>query len=469
MADASTRMTTLIAAATMGVYVLIMAGATTAIADATTACSGWPTCNGGLFPSGGTDQFIAWSHRVIALVVGGVVLAAGVVGIRGSGDRRVRVALVVALLLYPLQVGLGALTVVDGPSTALSGVHLLAGVGMFAGLLLSLAWSLEGDDTDAPVESGASTPEDHTGGASDPVDGDPYEPPTTTRGRVLETIRAYLSLTKPRLMWLLCLVAAAGMALSAGQDLGLRTVVLTLTGGVLAIGASGTFNHVLERDIDRRMQRTADRPLATDQVGVRNAVVFGIALTIGSVATFLSVNALAAVLGAVAIAYYSVVYTLILKPNTVQNTVIGGLAGSFPAAIGAAAATNTVGPAALLLAAVIFLWTPSHFYNLALAYKEDYERGGFPMMPVVRGEATTRKHILLYLGATLVAAAALAAVSGLGPLYSTTSVALGTVFLWMVLKLHRNPGEQAAFRAFHASNAYLGALLLAIVVDALAV
>jgi protoheme IX farnesyltransferase len=259
------------------------------------------------------------------------------------------------------------------------------------------------------------------------------------------------------------------MALAAGRTLDLRTVVLTLTGGVLAIGASGTFNHVLERDVDRRMQRTADRPLATDRVGVRNAVVFGSVLAVASVGTFLSINALAAVLGAAAIAYYSVVYTLLLKPNTVQNTVIGGLAGSFPAAIGAAAATNTVGPAALLLAGVIFLWTPAHFYNLALAYKEDYARGGFPMMPVVRGEATTRKHILLYLGATLIAAAALAAVSGLGPLYSATSVVLGTVFLWMVLKLHRNPGERAAFRAFHASNAYLGALLLAIVVDTLAV
>ena len=468
MAGASVRTTTLIAAATTGVYVLVMAGATTAIADATAACSGWPTCNGGLFPGGETDQVIAWSHRVIALVVGGLVLAAGVAGIRSSDDRRVRGALTAALLLYPVQVGLGALTVTRGPSAMLPGLHLLAGVGIFAGFLLSLAWLLEGEDADDPAEDPDATPD----GASEPVgtvDGAPCEPPTTTRGRLIETVRAYVSLTKPRLMWLLCLVAAAGMALAAGRTLDLRTVVLTLAGGVLAIGASGTFNHVLERDVDRRMQRTANRPLATDRVGVRNAVLFGIALAVGSIATFLSINALAAVLGAAAIAYYSVVYTLILKPNTVQNTVIGGLAGAFPAAIGAAAATNTVGPAALLLAAVIFLWTPAHFYNLALAYKEDYERGGFPMMPVVRGEATTRKHILLYLGATLTAAAALAAVSGLGPLYSGTSVALGTVFLWTVLRLHRDPGEQTAFRAFHASNAYLGALLLAIVVDTLAV
>jgi protoheme IX farnesyltransferase len=466
MADASRRTTTLIAAATLGVYVLIMAGATTAIADATAACSGWPTCDGGLLPGGGTDLLIAWTHRVVALAVGALVLTAGVLGIRSTGDRRVRAALAVSLLLYPVQVALGALTATRGPSAALSGAHLLAGVGIFAGFLVSLAWLLEGDDAGDPIDD----PDAATASAAEPVaGGEAYDPPTTALGRVVETARAYVSLTKPRLMWLLCLVAAAGMALAAGRTLDLRTVVLTLAGGVLAIGASGTFNHVLERDVDRRMQRTADRPLATDQVGVRNAVVFGMALAVASVATFLSINRLAAVLGAAAIAYYSVVYTLLLKPNTVQNTVIGGLAGSFPAAIGAAAATNTVGPAALLLAAVIFLWTPAHFYNLALAYKDDYARGGFPMMPVVRGEATTRKHILLYLGATLIAAAALAAVSGLGPLYAATSVGVGAVFLWMVLRLHRTPDERAAFRAFHASNAYLGALLLAIVVDTLAV
>jgi len=465
-APASRRTTTLIAAATVGVYVLVMAGATTAITDAAAACSGWPTCDGRLLPAGEPDALIAWGHRVVALLVGGLVLAAAWFGMRETTDRRVRTALAAALALYPLQIGIGAVTATEGSSAALSGLHLLAGVAIFAAFLLALAWLLEADaggvpDTDPePIEATGDTESDEEG---------PYEPPTTALGRARETLRAYLTLMKPRLMWLLCLVAAAGMALAAGRGLDARTVVATLTGGVLAIGASGTFNHVLERDVDRKMQRTSDRPLATDRVGVGNAVVFGIALAAASIATFLSINALAAVLGAAAIAYYSVVYTLLLKPNTVQNTVIGGLAGSFPAAIGAAAATNTVGPAALLLAAVIFLWTPAHFYNLALAYKEDYARGGFPMMPVVRGEATTRKHILLYLGATLVAAAALAAVPGLGVLYAATSVTLGSVFLWAVLKLHRDRSTGAAFRAFHASNAYLGALLLAIVIDTLGV
>ena len=130
--------------------------------------------------------------------------------------------------------------------------------------------------------------------------------------------------------------------------------------------------------------------------------------------------------------------------------------------------TGRVGLPGLALAGLIFVWTPAHFYNLALAYKEDYARGGFPMLPVVRGEATTRKHILLYLAATLSAAVVLAAVTTLGWVYAATTSCFGAVFLWAVVCLHHERNEGAAFRAFHASNAYLGAVLLAIVVDALA-
>jgi protoheme IX farnesyltransferase len=215
------------------------------------------------------------------------------------------------------------------------------------------------------------------------------------------------------------------------------------------------------------MKRTNDRPLATELVPVRNAVAFGLLLTAASLVAFLQVNALAAALGFVAIVFYSVIYTLVLKPNTVQNTVIGGAAGALPALIGWAAVTGDVGLPGVVLAGVIFLWTPAHFYNLALAYKDDYERGGFPMMPVVRGETVTRKHILWYLAATLVAAGALAAVTGLGAVYAATTVLFGAAFLYTVVRLHRERTERAAFRAFHASNAYLGALLLAVVIDSL--
>jgi len=259
------------------------------------------------------------------------------------------------------------------------------------------------------------------------------------------------------------------MALAGGSGLTVSVLARTLAGGALAIGASGTFNHVLERDVDRRMQRTSDRPLAVDLVPVRNAIAFGLTLAAISIALFASINLLVAVLGLVAILFYSVVYTLLLKPNTVQNTVIGGAAGALPALIGWAAVTGEVGWGGLGLATVVFLWTPAHFYNLALAYKDDYEAGGFPMMPVVRGETTTRRHIIWYLGATLAAAAALATAARLDWLFVLTGVLLGGVFLWAVVRLHYERTESAAFRAFHASNAYLGGILLAIVVDALAI
>jgi len=459
MGDRARRATFSIAGATLGVYILIMAGATTAITEAANTCSTWPTCNGQwLVPLDDPQLLIAWGHRVIAFLVAGLVISAVIFGWRASQQRRVRGALVFGLALYPFQAALGAYTSVNGPTAVASGIHLTVAMTIFGTLVLALTWTL--NEFNASTEARAVTrtaepsrePNEHPG-----FDG------------LFGTLRAYITLTKPRLMWLLCLVAAAGMALAAGRELTLSTAIATLVGGVLAIGASGTFNHVLERDVDRRMQRTADRPLATDTVGVRRAMAFGTLLAVGAVATFFTINLLAAVLGLAAIAYYSVIYTLVLKPNTVQNTVIGGVAGSFPAVIGAAAATNTIGLPALLLAGVIFLWTPAHFYNLALAYQEDYERGGFPMMPVVKGEATTYRHILLYLAATLIATALLSAVGGLGPLYALVSVVFGAVFLWMVVRLHLDRTRRAALRSFHASNAYLGAVLLAIVIDALAV
>jgi len=444
----------LLAATVIGVYVLVVVGATAALADAAAACQGWPLCGGDFSDPA---VLVALFHRSAAIVVGGLLVGTAIVGWR-STSRRVKAALAVAVCLYPIQAAVGAFL---ATGSTVASLHLFTAMTIFAALVVALAWQLEvetGED-DAP-----ETP-------PEPIELDdgavaPSPPSLSGFARLKASVGAYFRLMKPRLMWLLCLVAGAGMVLAGTPTI--RTVVLTLGGGVLAIGASGTFNHVLERDIDKRMQRTADRPLATHHVPVRNALAFGGLLTVASLWAFLSVNVLTAALGLAAIGFYSVVYTLILKPNTVQNTVLGGAAGALPALIGYAAVTGTVGVGGLALAVVIFLWTPAHFYNLALAYRDDYERGGFPMMPVVRGETETRKHIVFYLGATLLAAGALAAVSSLGWLYGATTVLLGGLFLWTVIRLHYEQSEGAAFRAFHASNAYLGLVLVAIVVDGLA-
>ncbi|KAB1191922.1 protoheme IX farnesyltransferase [Haloferax sp. MBLA0076] len=456
----------LLAATAMGVYVLLLVGATTALTDAAAACTAWPACGDGLTLPSTMDGWVAFGHRIAAVLVGLLALVTLVSAWRSDASRRVKATVTASTALYPAQAGLGAVVATVGASASLSTLHLVVGMAIFGGLLVALAWTLEevtGDPTDKPV--GAPS-------RDLPPAEEQERPavPTEPIARAKATAWAYFRLMKPRLMWLLCLVASAAMTLAGTVSPGLSTytILATLGGGVLSIGASGTFNHVLERDVDRRMQRTSDRPLAVDLVPVRNAIAFGVALAIASVALFASVNWLAAVLGLVAIAFYSVVYTLILKPNTVQNTVIGGAAGALPALIGWVAVTGDIGLGGVVLAIVIFLWTPAHFYNLALAYKDDYARGGFPMMPVVRGETETRKHIVWWLGATLIAAAGLAVMDALGVVYFLTSVVFGGAFLYFVVRLHYERDDTAAFRAFHASNAYLGMLLLAIVVDTLA-
>jgi protoheme IX farnesyltransferase len=446
---------TLLAAAAAGVYLLLVVGTTAALADAAGACAAWPLCGDGFaLPATGPGA-LALAHRLAAAAVGAVLAAALVRAWRTDAPPRARVALTVAALLYPAQAALGAVVATTPVGARPSTAHLALGTAILVPVVAALAWTLEARTGD-PTDGAAVDPDP----APAPADDGPAPAP-----RSFPTLRAYVALTKPRLMWLLCLVAGAAMAL-APAPVAPRTVVATLGGGVLAIGSAGTFNHVLERDVDRRMNRTADRPLAVDRVSVRNAVAFGTALGVASLALFAAVNLLVAALGLLAVLFYAVVYTLVLKPHTVQNTVLGGAAGALPALIGWAAATGSLGLGGGLLALVVFCWTPAHFYNLAMAYRDDYARGGFPMLPVVRGATAARRHVVYYLGATLVAAGALALATSLGLLYALTTAALGALFLAAVVVLHYERTERAAMRAFHASNAFLGGLLLAVVVDA---
>jgi len=463
------RFPTLLGATLMGVYLLVVSGTTTAVANGEAACHGWPACDGHLLvPPTRLALAVGWAHRAVVAVVAALLLLALLAALGRAADRRVLGALSVAALLYPVQVLVGRATALRGVPVALSALHLALAVGIFVGVLVALTWTLDGAGADGYgdelVRDQVPAADDSVAGAGESTPAEPHQDPTADPG-ALALAGQYLSLTKPRLMWLLCLVALAGVSLAvgAGATVSPVTVVATLVGGVLAIGASGTFNHVIERDRDARMDRTADRPLVDGTIPVRNALAFGVALAVLSVATFaLLVNAVAAALGLVAIVFYSVVYTVVLKPNTSQNIVLGGAVGAFPALIGWAAATNDVGLPAVVLGALIFTWTPAHFYNLALAYEDDYARAGYPMLPVVRGEAVTRRHILGYLGATLLAAGALGAVSSLGWLYVATTLVFGGVFVWSVLRLHRDRTDRAAIQSFHASNAFLGALLVAV-------
>lgn len=447
-------------ALTVGIYALVITGAVTSLADASAACSSWPTCTGTPTDAfADRDLAIAIVHRIVTLVTFGLLLGTTAIAWLTDAPRGVRYTIVGVLVVFPIQMGIGALTVSTGGSELLSAIHLLLAMAIFAGGLVALLYWLEWDTRQ--VES-TFVDVDDAEEVRRPVHG-------TDVDRHPSRLRAYFTMTKPRLMWLLSIVALAGIGLAAattGVVVPASVIGGTLLGGVLAIGASGTFNHVLERDIDRQMARTADRPMPQSAVPARNAVIFGGLLAFASIATFLVfTNALAAGLGLVAIAFYSVVYTLVLKPNTTQNIVIGGAVGAFPAIIGWAAVTGSIGLPAVILGLVIFLWTPAHFYNLALVYQRDYERGGFPMLPLVRGELVTRRHIVLYAGATLVSLGVLGATADLGLIYGATAILAGGGFLVTIVHLYESQTPTAAMRAFHASNAFLGVIMLVIILE----
>ena len=471
----------LLAVTAVAAYVLIALGTAVSTTGSGGTCTTWPSCSSDwtIGPLTG-DGLLYWAHRVAALATG-LFLAAATLGARRLDlERRIVLPLWLAVALYPVPVALGAAIVVGGSS--LAGVaHLALAMVICGGLLVALVGALEqhvatdgaAADGLAVGDAGLEPVAAERGATTEPAETEPT-PAVATDGlaRIRQVAGAYLTLTKPRLMWLLCLVALAGMGLATltGEPLEPGVAVATLAGGVLAIGASGTFNHVYERDRDRKMDRTSDRPLVHDLVPVRNAVAFGSLLAVGSVAILIVwVNLLAAALTAAAIGYYVVLYTVLLKPNTAWNTVLGGGAGALPALIGWVAVTGSVGLPALVLAAVIFLWTPAHFYSLAIAYREDYAKGGFPMFPVARGVLAARRHVMLYLGATLLAASLLGWLAGLGWLYALTSVALGAVFLRSVVRQYRTESDDAALRSFYVSNYYLGAILVAIVLETLVV
>jgi protoheme IX farnesyltransferase len=281
-------------------------------------------------------------------------------------------------------------------------------------------------------------------------------------------LRDYLALTKPRIIALLLVTTVATMFVADPAGPGLATILWTIVGGYLAAGGAGAINHYLERDRDARMARTCDRPLVAGRIEPLHGLVFGIALgALAAIVFGVAVNVLAAVLALTGLLGYVFVYTLWLKPLTPQNIVIGGAAGAVPPLVGWAAATGGLTLDALYPFAVVFLWTPPHFWALALLIKDDYERAAIPMMPVARGDATTRRQILAY-GVALVAFTALPYLTGLfGGLYLVVAMALGAGFIGLAADLVWRPSRAAAVRLHLASLAYLALLFGAMAVDRL--
>jgi heme o synthase len=279
----------------------------------------------------------------------------------------------------------------------------------------------------------------------------------------------FLALMKPRVMSLVVFTALTGLALAPGAIHPVMAVIAIICIAVGA-GASGALNMWFDADIDACMQRTASRPIPRGLVTADEALTFGVVLAIGSVVTLgVLVNWVAAALLALTIAFYLFVYTMWLKRRTPQNIVIGGAAGAFPPMIGWAAVTGSVSIESIVLFLIIFMWTPPHFWALALYRSRDYERAGVPMLPVVAGPDETRKQIVIY-AALLVPLALAPSFMGFGgPFYTLTSIMLGAVFLALALNVYRvregRAGDRAAKQLFGFSILYLFGLFAALLAE----
>jgi len=285
------------------------------------------------------------------------------------------------------------------------------------------------------------------------------------RARVLAA--DLLTLTKPKVQSLLLFTTVATMLVAGDPSLGL--ILLTCLGGALSAGGAGAINHYLDRDIDAVMRRTSDRPVPSGRIPGRAALAYGVALGAASFALLaLTVNTLAATLALGGLVGYVGVYTVWLKRRTPQNIVIGGAAGAVPPLVAWAATTGSVGAEAIYLFAVVFFWTPPHFWALSLLMKDEYARAGIPMLPVVRGEVETRWQILLYTAILLAwtLLPLLVPALSLGPLYLVAAGVLGAAFIVLAERLRRRADRPSALRVYLFSLAYLAVLFAATVADA---
>jgi protoheme IX farnesyltransferase len=311
---------------------------------------------------------------------------------------------------------------------------------------------------------------------ADPTSGEAPLRPTVIRDVVpprlgpKAVIRAYVALTKPRIVELLLVTTVPAMLLAQHRVPSLWLMLVTLVGGALAAGAANALNCYIDRDIDPLMRRTSKRPLPAHAIAPRSALVFGLALSVISVVLMaVFTNLLAAGLTAVAIAYYDLIYTMWLKRTTPANTFWGGVCGAMPVLIGWAAVTGSLAWPAWAMFAVVFLWQPPHFWALAITCKDDYARAGIPMLPVVATLRRVGLESVIYTWLTLAASIALWAL-GMSPVYGVTAVIVGALF---VLEAHRvyararRDEPVKPMRLFHWSTTYLTIWSIAISVDAL--
>jgi len=292
---------------------------------------------------------------------------------------------------------------------------------------------------------------------------------TLERSSAMGMVGDYIALTKPRVMSLLLVSAVAGAFLGAGSTPSLEVLVAVLVGGALASGGAASLNMAYESELDQRMGRTKNRPVAEGRISARTAMLYGTLLNVGSFLVLaLMTNVLAALLAIAGTVLYFGLYTVILKRTTTQNIVVGGAAGAVPPLVGYAAVTGSVELSAWYLFVIVFFWTPPHFWALAIMIKDDYARAGIPMLPVVRGVEHTTVQIMLY----SVILSALTILFGvvsepLGWIYMIGAAVLCLAFIWYALLLTRNPDRPAAARLYKYSLLYLALFFVLVMVDSI--
>ncbi len=436
------------------VYILMLLGSYVTGSEAGLACTGWPFCTPAPWAVSNHLASINILHRVFAVFVGFVMLWTVI-----SALRRWRVArgqAIVGLvggMLFVCQAVVGGLIVLLEEPAFVAGLHLALATAVWGTLVLLAALATNQLRT-VPQQQELEKMEQAEAEAKKEI------------GVVRQTIANYVDLMKPHVTVLLLGVTAASMAIA---NQGLPPLVLlipTLLGGAMAAGSANCINCYIDRDIDLIMGRTQRRSLPSGRVEPQQALVFGITLGIGAFIIFVAfVNLLSAVLACSAILFYVFVYTIGLKRTSTQNIVIGGAAGAVPVLVGWAAITNNLSLPAIWLFAIIFFWTPPHFWALSLLIQKDYEKAGIPMLPVVKGEAETRRQILLYSVIVLAVTLVLFAMGAMGYFYLVGAVVLGGGLIYLAIRLWLGQSKKWARTLFWYSNMYLAAIFAIMVLD----
>jgi protoheme IX farnesyltransferase len=481
---ASQRFTLLAALAAVATYALLLFGSNVTANNAGGVFTDWPLMNGTVAPVvPGLDAAVRALyeahalHRYVAGVVAIIVWATSLAAWRTQQARPVIVRLALWMgVLFTVQVLVGALLVFTALAPWVRTLHVAIGSIVWA-LAVALAFTSYYEARLAGGVPGAGGAAEAAGAPSAAEAAEPAA--AVAAGTRSAKIRAYVALTKPRIIELLLITTIPAMVLATrdlpGMNPGewLRLAFWTMVCGTAAAGSANAINQYLDRDIDLLMTRTRRRPLPAHDVTPENALVFGIVLGVISIVLMAwFVNLVAAFLTLLAIAFYVVVYTIMLKRNTPSNIVIGGAAGALPPVIGWAAVTGRVEIPALLLFALVFYWTPPHFWALALRIRKDYEAARVPMLPVVKGVPETARQIALYTILLVAISIVFYPVAGMGPLYLFAAVGLGSIFLWRAFVLWQQAtspeGSLAqAIRLYKFSISYLTLLFAAVAVDAL--